>query len=598
MILSDREIVERVEAEHMIDPFVDHQVSDGVVSYGLSSYGYDFRVANEFKVFSNVNYTAVDPKNFDPAGFVDVVTDDYCVIPPNSFVLARTVEYFRIPRDILTITMGKCVTGDTRVVDAETGAYVPISEFTGRRTLGMDGWQVRGVSVSAFLSQGRKPVYELTTRTGLKIRATANHPFRQLGGWTSLVDLVSGDRIAVARHIPIFGKTPLPDWEAILLGLMISEGQCHTPGHSPVFSSADPVLVSLVERCVREGLSGEVSPKSSHGYRLVNKRGRGGKMTKNRVALWLKKYGLNVTASDKFVPQVIFTAPKETVALFLRALFSGDGSIYLNGPGGVALEYYSNSRRLIEDVQHLLLRFGIVTRIRERKTHVGYTAYQLATYDRQQILRFAKKIGFWPGSEKQKTLDREVMPWLLDRSTKPRTNFDTLPPEAWGLMRDAVHETGATLASLGIRSTQPSQSLPYSVAEQMAAGIEGDGIGSLVDGGPIWDVVESIEEAGEEDVYDLTVPGVHNFVANNIIIHNSTYARCGIILNVTPFEPTWEGQATLEISNTTPLPARIYSNEGIGQVVFLRASQECAISYADRKGKYQRQRGIVLPRIG
>jgi len=107
LILSDREIIERVEKERMIDPFVNHQVSDGVVSYGLSSYGYDFRVANEFKIFSNVNYTAVDPKSFDEASFVDVVTNDYCVIPPNSFVLARTVEYFRIPRDILTITMGK-----------------------------------------------------------------------------------------------------------------------------------------------------------------------------------------------------------------------------------------------------------------------------------------------------------------------------------------------------------------------------------------------------------------------------------------------------------------------------------------------------------
>ncbi len=107
MILSDREIIERVEQEQMIDPFVDRQVSEDVVSYGLSSYGYDFRVANEFKIFSNVNYTAVDPKNFDPAAFVDIVSDDHCVIPPNSFVLARTLEYFRIPRDILTLCVGK-----------------------------------------------------------------------------------------------------------------------------------------------------------------------------------------------------------------------------------------------------------------------------------------------------------------------------------------------------------------------------------------------------------------------------------------------------------------------------------------------------------
>jgi dCTP deaminase len=86
---------------------VDHQVSDGVVSYGLSSYGYDFRVANEFKVFSNVNYAFVDPKQFNNRAFVDVVTDDACIIPPNSFVLARSVEYFRIPRDLLAICVGK-----------------------------------------------------------------------------------------------------------------------------------------------------------------------------------------------------------------------------------------------------------------------------------------------------------------------------------------------------------------------------------------------------------------------------------------------------------------------------------------------------------
>lgn len=82
-----------------------------------------------------------------------------------------------------------------------------------------------------------------------------------------------------------------------------------------------------------------------------------------------------------------------------------------------------------------------------------------------------------------------------------------------------------------------------------------------------------------------------------ICLGKSTYARCGLIVNVTPFEPEWEGYVTLEISNTTPLPARIYANEGIAQVVFLEGDEECEISYADRKGKYQRQESIVLPRI-
>jgi dCTP deaminase len=107
MVLSDAEIIERVKAMGMIEPFVDHQVSEGVISYGLSSYGYDFRVADEFKIFSNINYALVDPKNFDDHAFVDVSSDDFIIIPPNSFALARTVEYFRIPRDIITICLGK-----------------------------------------------------------------------------------------------------------------------------------------------------------------------------------------------------------------------------------------------------------------------------------------------------------------------------------------------------------------------------------------------------------------------------------------------------------------------------------------------------------
>ncbi len=90
----------------MIEPFVDGQVSEGIVSYGLSSYGYDIRVADEFKVFTNINNTVIDPKAFDPRSFVDIQAE-VCIVPPNSFALARTIEYFRIPRDVLTVCLGK-----------------------------------------------------------------------------------------------------------------------------------------------------------------------------------------------------------------------------------------------------------------------------------------------------------------------------------------------------------------------------------------------------------------------------------------------------------------------------------------------------------
>ena len=105
-VKSDRWI-RRMALEHrMIEPFSDKQVRDGIISYGLSSYGYDIRIADEFKIFTNVNSTIVDPKNMDPASMVDF-KGPVCLIPPNSFALARTVEYFRVPRNVLCVTTGK-----------------------------------------------------------------------------------------------------------------------------------------------------------------------------------------------------------------------------------------------------------------------------------------------------------------------------------------------------------------------------------------------------------------------------------------------------------------------------------------------------------
>ena len=105
-LLPDFRIREYALKEKMIEPFVDKQQKNGVISYGLSSYGYDIRVADEFKIFTNVNSAVVDPKQFDKRSMVDF-KGDICVIPPNSFVLAKTVEYFRIPRRVLTICVGK-----------------------------------------------------------------------------------------------------------------------------------------------------------------------------------------------------------------------------------------------------------------------------------------------------------------------------------------------------------------------------------------------------------------------------------------------------------------------------------------------------------
>jgi dCTP deaminase len=106
MLKSDRWIRRMAQEHDMINPYSEKQVSQGVISYGVSSYGYDLRVADEFKIFTNVNCTVVDPKNFDERSFV-TVRSDVAIVPPNSFALARSVEYFKIPRDVLTVCVGK-----------------------------------------------------------------------------------------------------------------------------------------------------------------------------------------------------------------------------------------------------------------------------------------------------------------------------------------------------------------------------------------------------------------------------------------------------------------------------------------------------------
>jgi deoxycytidine triphosphate deaminase len=590
--------IRRMAAEHgMIEPFAAEQVrqSNGhrIVSYGTSSYGYDVRCASEFKIFTNINSTIVDPKNFDEKSFVDFA-GDVCIIPPNSFALARTVEYFRIPRKVLTVCLGKCVTGDTRVVDAESGAYLPITEMRfGRSTLAMDGWSLKPAKVSAFVPQGERFVYQVRTRTGLRISATDNHPFRMLHGWVPLSELRPGDRIATARKIPVFGKTPIPDWEATLLGLMISEGQCHAPGHSPTFTSCDPALVVMLKGAILDSGMGEVTYKGHCGYRLVNKCGRGAVARANRAQAWLASYGLDVTAEHKFVPQRIFMAPKESVRLFLQALFGGDEGIYCAGRS-VYLEYSSKSRRLVEDVHHLLMRFGIVSLLRENWTAIGTRACSIQITDCSQVERFAAEIGFPAGSIQQQRLEAEVLP-LLEADRRRRTNFETLPKEAWSLLDVASRTVGVRYNCLGLHPVR-NQSVPRTVAARMATATGDCGLESLADEGPIWDVVEEIEPIGLAEVYDISVPRLHNFVANGFIVHNSTYARCGIIVNVTPLEPEWEGHVTLEFSNTTPLPAKIYANEGVAQMLFFESDEMCSTSYKDRGGKYMKQQGVTLPK--
>ena len=154
-IMSDNWIKKKALEEGMIEPFIDGQKKDGTISFGLSSYGYDARVSEEFKVFTNVDSAIVDPKNFSDKGFVDRPGNE-CVIPPNSFALARTVEYFRIPRDVLVICLGKSTYARCGIIvnvtplEPEWEGHVTL-EFSNTTTLPAKIYANEGVAQMIFL---------------------------------------------------------------------------------------------------------------------------------------------------------------------------------------------------------------------------------------------------------------------------------------------------------------------------------------------------------------------------------------------------------------------------------------------------------------
>jgi deoxycytidine triphosphate deaminase/intein/homing endonuclease len=609
-VKSDRWIRRMAEEHDFIRPFSAQLVREvegrRIISAGSSSYGYDMRLADDgFRVFSPVHGREIDPKNFDDESLIEPplrTADDgskYYLLPPHAYGLGVTVETFRMPRNVTGIALGKCLTKDARIVDAATGDLISIADFKsdGQVMAYQDG-RLSGHRALAVVNQGRKQVFTVRTRLGHKITATGNHPFLTVDGWQPLKALTAGSRIAAARRLPVFGREPMPDWEAALLGFMIAEGQCDTPGSSPTFTSADGALVGALTQCVRDGFSGAVTYKGRYGYRIVNQAGRGGRVTHNRAALWLKSYGLNVGSLKKFVPSRIFRAPKRGAALFLRALFSGDGSIFLQSKGGqtrVGLEYCSSSERLARDVQHLLLRFGIVSRLREKATKKAPT-FVVQVFRRADIKLFLDEIGFWPTSHKDLKVQETIRPLLDAGVVNQRRLHDTIPSEFWSALKAEAQALHTTLYASGLH-VRNSRDVTYLELEQFIARHPQSRLKAYLDADIIWDEILSVEAAGVEEVFDICVPRAHNFAANNLVVHNSTYARAGLLVNTTPLEAGWTGRLVVEIANLANLPLRVYVNEGIGQIIFFESDEACDVSYEDRGGKYQGQTGLTYSRL-
>ena len=559
-IKADRWIRQMAERHGMIEPFEPGQVranaSGKIVSYGVSSYGYDVRCADEFKIFTNINSTIVDPKSFDARSFVDF-KGPTCVIPPNSFALARTVEYFRIPRKVLTICLGKstyarCFRGDTRVALVD-GTSVSFEEMIPRAEKGEDFW---GYSVGEFgrvivtkleapRLVGRDSLLEIVLDSGEPLRCTPDHEFIRRDGTRAVAaELRPGDSL-----MPLYRQS-VRGYESVYQPLN---------GHlTPTHRLAD-------EWNLRHGVYADRAGEHRHHRDHDRRNNRPWNIERMAAADHVRHHNAENFGAD-------FDPAEHSASI--REAFD----------------------RLARDPQWRQ-RFGETQQAR------ALAFWREARYE-------ATREGVLDGRRNPTEATREAHRQALRRYADPaeRERQAELMRSAWasddGSRREAQREVArqirlrreirAETLRLALDSTGSIRGAARALGCDRSVFRRFPDLVSAFRGTPGRNhKIATIRELpGDHDVYCLTVPEAGNFALEaGVFVSN-----CGIIVNVTPLEPEWEGHVTLEFSNTTPLPAKIYANEGVAQMLFLESDEVCETSYKDRGGKYQGQKGVTLPK--
>jgi replicative DNA helicase len=466
-----------------------------------------------------------------------------------------------------------CVTADTRLMRADTNAEITIGELMESGAKDIPVWSlddrlklVPRTMTHAFPS-GVKDVYQLTLASGRTVKATANHPFLTYDGWVPLAELTPGARIGSIRHVPPPLKiVPRDENEIVLLAHLIGDGSFVR--RQPIrYASVDEANLATVASCAwhRFGITGVrdeypaarvTSLRLPAPYHLTH-----GK--RNPIAAWLDEMGLfGLRSHEKFVPDWVLSLPKEQVALFLRNLWATDGCVAWDRHAGSGRIYYaSTSRRLVDDVARLLLRFNVFTRIKTTKKGEYRNCYQLHIYGSENQLRFLEDIGVH--GARSKKVD-EVTGRL--QSVRPRPRLDTVPVEVWDRVRKVLVKKDLQLSeltsALGARSPSLMTRAPSRQRLRQVATILGDAdLDVLATNDVYWECVESVEQIGKQPVFDATVLGTHNFVANGLPVHNSIEQDADMVIllhreDVYEKESTRPGEADLIVAKHRNGPTR------------------------------------------